>query len=87
MKNHLNYKLLTSFLVLFCLALFLFFFSDRPVMERFEKLKTETKVNQLTGEDDKFIYNSLFGLRKHIQSDTYIPFMLNLVSLVASPSL
>ena len=71
-KKHLNYKFVTSFLVLFSLSVILFLLSDNKLEERFEDLvekkKSRSKNIVKKSKDD---YNSILGTRKYIHLDTY----------------
>ena len=71
-KKHLNYKLVTSFLVLFSLAFILFLLSDTLLEDRLEKLLTEERADsKLIISDEQNDYTSILGLRKYIHADTY----------------
>ena len=71
-KKHLNYKLVTSFLVLLCLSLILFFLSDTVLEDRLGKLLPEKEISsKFINNDAKNEYDSILGLRKYIHSDTY----------------
>ncbi|MDC0201396.1 O-antigen ligase family protein, partial [Verrucomicrobia bacterium] len=71
-KKSLNYKFVTSFLVLFSLAVVLFLFSDTHLEDRLEQLITEKEAgSKLTNSDEKSDYTSILGLRKYIHGDTY----------------
>ena len=71
-KKNLNYKLVTSFLVLFSLSIILFFLSDTQLENRFDNLIKEKGVNsKLISSDEKSDYKSILGLRKYIHADTY----------------
>ncbi|MDA7681634.1 O-antigen ligase family protein [Verrucomicrobiales bacterium] len=71
-KKNLNYKLVTSFLVLFSLAIVLFFLSDTQLENRLNNLIGEKEgSSKLISTDDKSDYTSILGLRKYIHADTY----------------
>ena len=71
-KKNLNYKLITSFLVLFSLAIILFLLSDTDLEDRFESLlKGKESSSKLINNDEKSDYTHLFGIRKYIHADTY----------------
>ena len=71
-KKNLNYKLVTSFIVLFCLACILFFLSDNTLENRVEELVAEKKTDsKLINSEKKSNHSDILGLRKYIHSDTY----------------
>ena len=71
-KKHLNYKLVTSFLVLFSLAVILFLLSDTKLEDRFEKLvEKKESSSKILNNDSKNDYTSILGLRKYIHTDAY----------------
>ena len=71
-KKHLNYKFFTSFLVLFSLAIILFFLSDTTLEDRLENLLKEKEPrSELINSDKKSNYTSILGLRKYIHDDTF----------------
>ena len=71
-KNHLNYKLVTSFIVLFSLAVILFLLSDTKLEDRFENLlEKKESSSKILNKDSKNNYTSILGLRKSIHADTY----------------
>ena len=71
-KDHLNYKLVTSFIVLFSLAVILFFLSDTKLEGRFENLvKKKESDSRILNNDQKNDYVSILGLRRYIHADTY----------------
>ena len=71
-KKNLNYKLVTSFIVLFCLACILFFLSDNTLENRVEELVAEKKTDsKLINSGKKSNHTDILGLREYIHSDTY----------------
>ena len=71
-KKHLNYKLVTSFLVLFSLAVILFLLSDTKLEDRFEKLvEKKESSSKILNNDSKNDYTSILGIRKYIHADAY----------------
>jgi len=71
-KKHLNYKLVTSFLVLFILTIILFLLSDTKLEDRFVKLVEKKESSpKIFDKDSKNNYTSILGLRKYIHSDAY----------------
>ena len=71
-KKHLNHKIVTSFIVIFVLAVVLFLFSDSKLEKRFEKAFLEQKnISDKINGDKKNDYSSVLGLRPFIHADTY----------------
>ena len=71
-KKHLNYKLVTSFLILFTLAVILFVLSDTHLEKRLDKLVNPRSSNsKILSDEAKDNYKSILGLRKYIHLDTY----------------
>ena len=71
-KKNLNYKIVTSFIVLFCLACILFLLSDNTLENRVEELVDEKIPNSiLINSGKKSNHTDILGLRKYIHSDTY----------------
>lgn len=71
-KKHLNYKLVTSFIVLFSLSVVLFFLSDTHLEDRMERLIEKKEAgSKLIDSGSKSDYNSILGSRKFIHADTY----------------
>jgi len=71
-KKHLNYKLVTSFLVLLSLAVILFLLSDTKLENRFEKLVKNNEFSSKTlNNESKNDYTPILGLRKYIHADAY----------------
>lgn len=71
-RGQLNYKFISSFIVLFILSIILFFISDTELENRFERFFSEQNPpSNLLNEGEKEIYASSLGLRKFIHLDTY----------------
>ena len=71
-KKHLNYKLVTSFLILLSLSLVLFVLSNTDLEDRLSKLvQLKSGNSKMIIDEEKDNYKSIIGLRKYIHSDTY----------------
>ena len=71
-KKHLNYKLVTSFLILLSLSLVLFVLSNTNLEDRLRKLvELKSSNSKMIKDEEKDNYKSILGLRKYIHSDTY----------------